>query len=93
MDLVDLASRVGPILGFVVCITVVAELADGLGARHLQLGGPHHGPVERAAEAFAGLCDRAAERGVLVSLEYLPEMTNVESSAQALAIDCSVTAL
>ena len=31
MDLVDLASRVGPILGFVVCITVVAELADGLG--------------------------------------------------------------
>lgn len=62
------------------------ELADGLGARHLQLGGPYHGPVERAAEAFAGLCDRAAERGVLVSLEYLPEMTNVESSAQALAI-------
>ena len=62
------------------------ELADGLGARHLQLGGPYHGPVERAAEAFAGLCDRAAERGVLVSLEYLPEMTNVESAAQALAI-------
>lgn len=31
MDLVDLANRVGPILGFLVCITVVAELADGLG--------------------------------------------------------------
>ncbi len=32
MDLTDLAGRVGPILGFLVCITVVAELADGLGA-------------------------------------------------------------
>ena len=62
------------------------ELADGLGGRHLQLGGPYHGPVERAAEAFAGLCDRAADRGLLVSLEYLPEMTNVESVGQALAI-------
>jgi arsenical pump membrane protein len=31
MDLTELADRVGPILGFVVCITVVAELADGLG--------------------------------------------------------------
>lgn len=62
------------------------ELADGLGARHLQLGGPYHGSMERAAEAFAGLCDRAGERGLLVSLEYLPEMTNVESAAQALAI-------
>ncbi|MGI3786159.1 MAG: SLC13 family permease [Janthinobacterium lividum] len=31
MDLAELAGRVGPILGFVVCITVVAELADGLG--------------------------------------------------------------
>ncbi len=31
MDLTGLADRVLPILGFVVCITVVAELADGLG--------------------------------------------------------------
>ena len=31
MDLPALVSRVGPILGFLVCITVVAELADGLG--------------------------------------------------------------
>ena len=31
MDLVGLAARVGPILGFLVCITIVAELADGLG--------------------------------------------------------------
>ena len=31
MDLTGLFGRVGPILGFVVCITAVAELADGLG--------------------------------------------------------------
>jgi sugar phosphate isomerase/epimerase len=62
------------------------ELADGLGARHLQIGGPYHGGIERAAEAFAGLCDRAAERGLLVSLEYLPEMTNIGSVGEALAI-------
>ncbi|WP_375431882.1 SLC13 family permease [uncultured Friedmanniella sp.] len=31
MDLAALVDRVGPILGFVVCITVVAELASGIG--------------------------------------------------------------
>lgn len=31
MDLEALVSRVGPILAFLVCITVVAELADGIG--------------------------------------------------------------
>lgn len=31
MDLAALVTRVGPILGFVVCITVVAELASGIG--------------------------------------------------------------
>lgn len=62
------------------------ELADGLGGRHLQIGGPFHGTVDDAADAFAGLCDRAAQRGLLVSLEYLPEMTNIGSAAEALAI-------
>ncbi|HEY9291872.1 MAG TPA: SLC13 family permease, partial [Microlunatus sp.] len=31
MDLLPLAARVGPILGFLVCITVIAELADMIG--------------------------------------------------------------
>ena len=31
MDVAALADRVGPILGFVVCITVVAELSSGIG--------------------------------------------------------------
>ncbi len=69
------------------------ELADGLGARHLQLGGPPVGSVagigedvDRLAEAFAGVCDRAAERGLLVSLEFLPEMTTVGSLADAIDV-------
>lgn len=62
------------------------ELIDGLGARHLQIGGPYATSWDEAVEAFAGLCDRAAPRGVFVSLEYLPEMTNIGSVGEALAI-------
>ena len=72
------------------------ELADGLGARHLQLGGnqggegrsdANQGPdVDRLAESFAGVCDRAAEHGLLVSLEYLPEMTDIGSVGEALEV-------
>ncbi len=35
MDLTELVGRVGPILGFLVCITVVAELSDGIGVFRL----------------------------------------------------------
>lgn len=41
--------------------------------------------TERIAEAFAGLCDRAAERGLLIHLEYLP-WTQIPDLATALAI-------
>jgi sugar phosphate isomerase/epimerase len=49
-------------------------IADALGARSINaadvLGG--RWGVDEAAEAFAGLCDRAAEHGLLVHLEFLP---------------------
>ena len=49
-------------------------IADALGARSINaadvLGGEWG--VDDAAEAFAGLCDRAAEHGLLVHLEFLP---------------------
>jgi len=49
-------------------------IADALGARSINaadvLGG--RWGVDDAAEAFAGLCDRAAEHGLLVHLEFLP---------------------
>jgi len=49
-------------------------IADALRARSINaadvLGG--RWGVDAAAEAFAGLCDRAAEHGLLVHLEFLP---------------------
>jgi sugar phosphate isomerase/epimerase len=49
-------------------------IAEALGARSMNaaevLGG--NWTVDDAAEAFAGLCDRAAERGLIVHLEFLP---------------------
>lgn len=49
------------------------ELVDAVGGRHLTVTGAGLvGPVDRAAELFAGVCDRAAEHGLLVALEFLP---------------------
>ena len=62
------------------------DLADGVGARHLNIGGPYEGSVEDAARAFGELCDRAADHGLSVALEFLPSMTNIETAAAALAI-------
>ena len=46
------------------------ELADAVGARHVMAVGALTGePRETAAEGFAGLCDRAADHGLLVALE------------------------
>jgi sugar phosphate isomerase/epimerase len=49
-------------------------IADAVGARSVNavdvLGGPWG--VDDATEAFAALCDRAAEHGLLVQLELLP---------------------
>jgi sugar phosphate isomerase/epimerase len=49
-------------------------LADALGARSLNAVDVFGGEwsVEDAAEAFAGLCERADEHGLLVHLEWLP---------------------
>jgi sugar phosphate isomerase/epimerase len=54
------------------------EMAEAFGARHLQAVGTFGTDVleDDAAEAFAGLCDRAAHHGLLVALEFVPT-TNV----------------
>ena len=45
-------------------------LADAVGARHVVAVGALSGALrETATEGFAGLCDRAAEHGLLVALE------------------------
>jgi sugar phosphate isomerase/epimerase len=51
------------------------EVADAIGARSINvvdLGALRTISVEAAAEAFAGVCDRAREHGLLVHLEFLP---------------------
>jgi len=47
---------------------------EALGARSLNLCqvSANEVDVDAAAEAFAGVCDRARERGLLVTLEFLP---------------------
>jgi sugar phosphate isomerase/epimerase len=61
------------------------QMADLLGSRYLQIIGPHDGTIEDAAEAFAGLCDRAAGHGLVVGIEFLP-FTNIPDAAAAMEI-------
>jgi len=60
------------------------EMAEAFDARHLQAVGTFTTDVLEAdaAQAFAGLCDRAAEHGLLVALEFVPG-TNIPDAAVA----------
>lgn len=65
------------------------RIADGLGARHLNMGDvnpPGEMPsLGFVAERFAAICDRAAEHGLLVALEFLP-WSGIPDAATAWAI-------
>jgi sugar phosphate isomerase/epimerase len=63
------------------------EIADALGARSLNVaqGFGARVDLDRAAEALAGVCDRAREHGLLVTLEYLP-WSGIPDARTALAI-------
>ena len=54
----------------------IHAMADAFGSRHMNVGDIHpagaHPPIELVAERFAALCDRAADRGLLVAIEFLP---------------------
>jgi sugar phosphate isomerase/epimerase len=59
------------------------RLKDVLGGRHVMLiTGPLDLPFDDIAASFAGVCDRAAEHGLLVGLEFLP-WTDVHDAATA----------
>lgn len=47
------------------------RVADAFGCRYLQVIGPA-GERESAARAFGSLCDRAADHGLVVGLEFVP---------------------
>jgi sugar phosphate isomerase/epimerase len=61
------------------------EMADEFGVRYLQAIGPYHCSFEQAVDGFGRLCDRAAEHGLLVGIEWLP-YTNIATAGDARAI-------
>lgn len=67
--------------------TEVFKMSDALGpGHHVQVIGPYAGTLDDAAQAFAGVCDRAAEHGLAAAIEFLPEMTNIPDAATAMQI-------
>jgi sugar phosphate isomerase/epimerase len=62
------------------------EMAERWGCRYVQVIGDAEGPLDRAAEGFAALCDRAADHGLKVGLEWVPSMTNIGDAPTALRI-------
>lgn len=65
----------------------VFTMSDALGpGHHVQVIGPYEGTLDDAAQAFAGVCDRAAEHGLAAAIEFLPEMTNIPDAATAMQI-------
>jgi sugar phosphate isomerase/epimerase len=51
---------------------VAFSMADEFECRYLQVIGPAGGDPADAARAFGALCDRAADHGLVVGLEFLP---------------------
>jgi sugar phosphate isomerase/epimerase len=58
------------------------EMADHFGVRYLQAIGPYDCELQQAVDGFGALCDRAAEHGLLVGIEWLP-YTNIATAADA----------
>ena len=65
--------------------SVVWELVDAFESRYVQAIGPYEGTIADAAERFGDVCDRAADHGAVVGLEFLP-FTNIVDARDALAI-------
>lgn len=66
--------------------TLAYEMADHWNCRYVQVIGDASGPLDQAGAGFAALCDRAADHGLRVGLEWVPSMTNIGDAATALQI-------
>lgn len=64
---------------------VVWDLVDAFECRYVQAIGSYDGSIADAARRFGRVCDRAADHGAVVGLEFLP-FTNIVDAADALAI-------
>lgn len=66
-------------------LDTVCEMAELFESRHLQAVGPFEGSLDDAGRAFARACDRAADVGLRVALEFLPP-NNIPDAGVALDI-------
>jgi len=64
---------------------LVWQLVDEFDVPYVQAIGPVDGSIAAAGRRFGELCDRAAEHGTTVGLEFLP-FTNIVDAADAIAI-------
>ena len=62
------------------------QMADRFGCRYLQAIGDYSGSIAEAAAGFGDLCDRAADHGLAVGIEWVPSMTNIQTAADAAEI-------
>ena len=62
------------------------DLADRFGCVYLQAIGRGVGDAATAAPGFGALCDRAADHGIDVALEFVPQMTDIQTAADALEL-------
>ncbi len=60
-------------------------MADGVGARYVQVIGPYECGFEQVVDRFGRLCDLMARHDVLVGIEFLP-FTNIATPRDALRI-------
>ncbi len=65
--------------------TAAFRIADRFECRSLHALGSRTATVGDSAEAFGALCDRAAEHGLLVALEFMPS-THVATAADAFRV-------
>jgi sugar phosphate isomerase/epimerase len=61
------------------------RIADRFACRSLHALGPSTGTIAEGVAAFGALCDRAADHGLLVGLEFLPT-TIIATAADALRV-------
>ena len=61
------------------------HMADHFDCRYVQAIGDYSGTIEDGGDAFGRLCDRSADHGLLVGVEWVP-FTNIYDAADAMAL-------
>ncbi len=75
-------GRAAPTDDHVAFEAAVWDLVDAFDSRYVQAIGSYEGSIHEAAERFGALCDRAADHGAVVGLEFLP-FTNIADADDA----------